>query len=237
MLTLYTLPGAWGTRSLSPFCTKLEAWLLLAGVPYRLARAFPPQAPKGKVPYVRDGDVLLGDSQLVIRHLEETRGVSLDRHLDPRRAALAHLARRTIEEGTYYSGLWLRWGRAEAWPAQRAAFAPLMPPGLGWLGPTLIRRRVSRAMHAQGISRHAPDEIEDLAIRDVDALAAALGDDPFFGGEAPCTADLTLYAFADGVLRYPVEGRLRSHLSACAPLVAHRDRVGARLPWPAPLPG
>ena len=234
-VVLHTLPGAWGTRSVSPFCTKLEAWLVVAGVPYTLARANPQASPKGKVPYVRDGDAWIGDSQLVIRHLEATRGVSLDRHLSPAAAARAHLVRRTIEEGTYFSGLWLRWGRDDAWPVQRDTFAAFMPPVVRWVLPGILRRRMRGVLVAQGTGRHEPEVIESLAKADFDAFAAALGDDPFFGGDRPCTTDLVLYAFADGVLRYPVPSTVQAHLAGLATLVALRDRVAERISWPAPV--
>ena len=43
MLTLYSVPGAWGAPSLSPFCTKLETWLRMTGLAFE-ARATGPRA-------------------------------------------------------------------------------------------------------------------------------------------------------------------------------------------------
>ncbi len=46
MLRLYTLPGAWGMPSISPFCTKLETWLRMTGLAFE-ARflSFPVRSP------------------------------------------------------------------------------------------------------------------------------------------------------------------------------------------------
>ncbi|MFT5685661.1 MAG: hypothetical protein ACI8RZ_006615 [Myxococcota bacterium] len=44
----------------------------------------PQRAPMGKVPYVSISGSLQGDSQLIIEHLTETRGIPIDAALTPR---------------------------------------------------------------------------------------------------------------------------------------------------------
>ena len=48
MITLHQFARAWGIPNLSPFRSKLEAYLRMAGVPYRTADALPPMEPKRK---------------------------------------------------------------------------------------------------------------------------------------------------------------------------------------------
>jgi glutathione S-transferase len=51
-------------------------------------------------------------------------------------------------------------------------------------------------LHGQGIGRHSTDEITAIGIRSIDAMAAYLGDKPFFMGNVPAGIDATMFAFA-----------------------------------------
>ena len=60
----------------------------------------------------------------------------------------------------------------------------------------MIRRRLRKTLHGQGLGRHSTDEITAIGIRSIDAMAAYLGDKPFFMGNAPAGIDATMFAFA-----------------------------------------
>ena len=60
----------------------------------------------------------------------------------------------------------------------------------------MIRRRLRKTLQGQGIGRHSTDEITAIGIRSIDAMAAYLGDKPFFMGNAPAGIDATMFAFA-----------------------------------------
>jgi glutathione S-transferase len=226
-LILHQPAGGWGEPSMSPFCMKLECWLRMTGIPFEIRPSDMRHAPKGKIPYVDlGGGRRMGDSQLVIEHLEKVHGVSLDRHLTAEQRATARAFRRMIEEGTYFTGLFLRWGYDPAWPDTRAAFAKVVPSFVVPLLP-LVRRKVKRDLVGQGTARHTPDEIFAIARADLDAVLTMLGDKPFFFGESPCTLDATLYGFTESILAHPYASPIKAHLAASA-AVAFRDRVRAR---------
>ena len=68
MITLYTTPPLWGLPSISPHCTKLETWLRIADIPYKVEiTADFNKAPKGKIPFIEYEGELIGDSTLIIR--------------------------------------------------------------------------------------------------------------------------------------------------------------------------
>src|SRR5829696_6683909 len=70
-LTLHQPPTrAWGTPNLSPFCIKLETYLRIAEIPYKLGKFSRGDAPKGKVPYIHLDGTFIGDSHLIIEELE-----------------------------------------------------------------------------------------------------------------------------------------------------------------------
>ena len=64
MITLYTFGPAFGLPDPSPFVTKAEVLLKMAGLPYRMDTKGFRKAPKGKLPYIRDGEDIIADSTL-----------------------------------------------------------------------------------------------------------------------------------------------------------------------------
>lgn len=47
--------------------SKLETWLRIAGIPYEVVDTPDPRkGPKGKVPFIEDGGVRIGDSSLIV---------------------------------------------------------------------------------------------------------------------------------------------------------------------------
>jgi glutathione S-transferase len=228
VLTLHTFPGVWGLTSVSPFCTKLETWLRLAGLDYA-AKAFNPRtSPKGKAPYVHLDGAYLADSQLVLERLTVERGVRLDAGLTEAERSRGHALRRMLEEGTYFALCYERWQREEGWATYRRAFRALFPPGLRAVLPTVIRRDMLRALKAQGTGRHAYDVVQAMLRADMGALAAELGDKAFLFGAAPCSFDAVAFAFVEGLAGFPVESEARTFVTSHPALSAYLERMRAR---------
>lgn len=229
-ITLYQTPTRpWKTPNLSPFCTKLECYLRIAEVPHKLAAMQLGKAPKGKIPYIAFGDgTRMGDSQLIIEHLE--RGLiaegkpALDDGLAPHDRALGHLVRRTLEEGHYFVTLCTRWQTDDGYAAVRAEFKKLVP---GIVVP-LIRRDIVKKARSQGTGRHSSDEITGFGAADLESCSELLGDRPFLLGDRPRTVDCTLYAFLEAVLGFPVDSALKARVAARGNLVAYRQRIRDR---------
>jgi glutathione S-transferase len=214
--------------NLSPFCAKLETYFRFRGIPYDLRAADMRKAPKGKIPYVtlEDGRVM-GDSQLVIEHLEEQQGPGLDAHLSPQDRALGRVVQRMLDEAYYFVGVHLRWGTDAAAAVLRPEFVKVMPSFLRVAFP-LVVRHVRKSLRAQGTGRHSPAEVEDIGKRDWDAISVLLSDKPYLLGDAPTTVDCSLYAFVVGSSRFPHESPLKAHLEAKNNLMAYRERIRAR---------
>ena len=56
--------------SSSPFCVKVEAYLILTARPYTTTAGQPPFAPTKTVPYVTHNGEKIGDSRAIIDHFE-----------------------------------------------------------------------------------------------------------------------------------------------------------------------
>jgi glutathione S-transferase len=218
----------WGSPNLSPFCAKLETYLRIAEIPYKAAPFQRSQAPKGKVPYVLLDGKYVGDSQHIIEELERRLAAEgkqpLDAELSPRDRAVAHLVRRTLEEGTYFVGLYARWKSDHGYPAVRDEFKKFLP---GFVVP-LVRRGMNKKLHEQGTGRHSFEEAMALGAADLEVIAEILGDRPFLLGDKPRTVDCTVFAFVEGQLGFPIDSPLKQRASSLANLVAYRKRIRER---------
>lgn len=230
-LVVYGSRPAWGTPDFSPFVIKLETWLRLADVPYTRRNGLPPQAPKGKIPYVDLDGTFLGDSQLIIEAVTRRYDVRLDEGLDPVDAARGRAIRRMIEEGTYFLTLRMRWIEEDGWAHQYPAFKTMFPAPLAPLAMAWIRRTTRRNAWAQGAGRHTREEVVAMAVADLEAIELLLGDQPFVLGAKPRSVDATVYAFLTAVQKHP--GTTPVHEAARRPaLAAYTERIASRW-WPA----
>ena len=228
-LILHIPPGRpWGLGNLSPFCTKLETYLRMTETPYDSKPPSMSGAPKGKIPYVTLGGELIGDSQLVMERLERDRGErALDHGLSERERATGRAVRRMLEEGTYFTGIHMRWIRDEGFAMISPEMKKLIPGPAGLIL-RLIRSKLRKTLHGQGTGRHSHEEIVALAIADYQAVSALLGDQPYLLGESPRTVDATVYAFLEGVLRPPLDSEIKRAVLGMANLVAYTERLRKR---------
>ena len=224
----------WGTPNTSPFCAKLETYLRMADIPYTTAPFKRGDAPKGKIPYIADGDKFVGDSQLIIEDLERKLAaegkVPLDHGLSNRDRAIARLVRRMVEEGLYFIGLYIKWELDEGYAFVRDEFKLFIP---GFVIP-FVRRAQRKKLYEQGTGRHTFAEVMAMGTADVDAAAELLGDQPYMLGDQPRTIDCTVYGFLETILGFPLDTPVRARVLEHANVVAYRKRIRAK--WWADLP-
>jgi len=65
MITLYAFGPAFGLPDVSPFVTKVEMLLKMAGLDYRTDTKGFSKAPKGKLPYIADDGEMIADSTFI----------------------------------------------------------------------------------------------------------------------------------------------------------------------------
>ncbi len=231
MITLYQFDPAFGLPNASPFCLKLETWLRMAGLPYQapeMRLSALGKAPKGKMPYIVDGDTTIADSAFIIDYLKATYGDPLDGWLSPLLRAQALAFQRLLEENLYWAVVYTRWCVPEGWQLTRDAFFGKLPLPLRWMVPPLARRGIRQELHGHGMGRHGEAEIYAIGQRDITALADFLGDKAYFLGDAPSTLDATAYAFLANLLWVPVESPLKVHARQFPSLEAYCRRMRDR---------
>lgn len=225
MITLYTFGPYFGLPDASPFVMKAMVLLKLANLAFREDRGGFRRAPKGKLPYLDDDGTVVADSTLIRFHIEAKYGLDLDAGLDPTQKAVAWAVEKMCEEHLYWAIVAARWLDDATFATGPARFFDAVPRPLRPIVTALVRRRVASAARAQGLARHTPAERDRLVIRDIDALAALLGDKPFLMGESPCGADATVFSFTAHLLPPELDTPLLAATRAHQNLVAYRDRL------------
>ena len=113
MIVLYGFGAGFGLPEKSPFVTKTEVQLKMAGLAYRKDRAMPPASPKGQLPYIVDEAETIADSTFIRAHLEGKYGFDFDAPLSLQQRAQAWAFERMIEHHVYWALIGARWVDAE----------------------------------------------------------------------------------------------------------------------------
>lgn len=222
MIKLHQFPRAYGLPNASPFCMKVECALRMAGLEYEVVECpNPSKAPKGKFPFIEDGETRLGDSELILDHLRERHGFDPDRNLSEEQKAVSRAFQALLDERFYWANVHNRWIDPSNWPTCREAFFGWLPFPVKPLVAEWARRGLRKELYGHGLGRHAPEEIHAFGLADLRALAAWLGDKPYFHGDEPTRIDAGLTAYLGNLFLAPIpynpmrdEGRRHPNLLA-----------------------
>ena len=117
MITLYGFGAGFGLPEISPFVTKTEVQLKMAGLDYRKRKAMPPASPKGQLPYIDDDAETIADSTFIRAHIEGKYGFDFDAPLSLQARAQAWAFERMIEHHVYWALVGARWVEPRISPA------------------------------------------------------------------------------------------------------------------------
>lgn len=197
MIKLYHFGPQFGVADPSPFCLKIDLYLRACGLEYEAIPSFDnlKNAPKGKLPYISDGDNVVCDSSFIIDYLKQKYGDSLDGALSPEQHAITRAFSKMLDENLYWCIVYSRWIEPKGWEKVKEAFFGGMPLPLKMLVPTLVRRDIKKALHGQGIGRHSHTEIVEIARKDIQALADLLGDKDYFLTDKVTSLDVIAYSY------------------------------------------
>ena len=228
MIKLHGFGPSFGLPDPSPFVTKVEILLKMAGLPYRLEVGGLRRAPKGKLPYIEDEGTRIGDSTFIRWHLEQKYRVDFDRGLDAEERASAWALEKLAEDHLYWALLPSRWLDDDNFAKGPALFFRSVPVPLRAVVVAMIRRQVRKRLDAHGMGRHSSAEITALGTRSVDTIAQQLGEKPFVMGLEPTGIDATIFAFVIGTLCPVFESPIRTAAERHDNLRKYVGRMTAR---------
>jgi glutathione S-transferase len=230
MITLYGFGPALGLPEISPFVTKAHILLKMAGLRYETnvsAKGFL-SAPKGKLPYIKDGDAVIADSTFIRFYIEKTYGFDFDKGLGQAEKALGWALERMCEERLYWLMVDARWLIDANFAAGPGKIFDGLPAPARPLVKAYVRRVMRKTLRLHGVGRHDPTAKLELARRDFAAISDLIGDKPFLFGDEPKGADATVGAFVIGALAKLPVAALTEAAAATPHLAAYADRMSKR---------
>jgi glutathione S-transferase len=228
MITLYTFGAAYGLPDMSPFVTKAEMLLKLAGLEYRTDSDGFGGAPKGKLPYIDDDGELIADSTFIRRHIEQKYGFDFDRGLDAERRAIAWAFERMFEDHVYWAFLHARWVDDANFNRGPGSYFQRMPMPMRFIVPRIARRQIKAQIRGHGMGRHSDAEIVELGTRSLDAAADFLGQKTYMMGDELSGLDATAFAFLANALSPVFETPLRTAVERHDNIKAYVGRMTDR---------
>ncbi len=228
MLKLVQFHPAFGVRNMSPYCLKLETYLRKAGVAHEVVwNSDTSKAPKGKLPYIVDGDVVMGDSALIVGFFKEKYGDPLDGALTAGQQAQLLAWRVLFEDSLMFPILHSRWIDPAGWDRMKTLFKRLPLP-LRLIVPGIVRNGVRKQLFGQGMGRHTQDEIYRFGLQYLAAIETQLGDKEFMLGDTPTSLDATAYGFLANLVDIDFDNPLNRSARATPSFVGYCARVRQR---------
>ena len=225
MITVYGFGAGFGLPEISPFVTKTEIQLKMAGLDYRKEKSRPTASPKGQLPFIDDDGEAVADSPFIRAHIEGKYGFDFDAPLNLQARAQAWAIERMVEHHLYWALVGARWVDPDNFAKGPTHLFDAAPEHLREKLREDAQFRVAENYLISGLGRHAPDEDIDLAARSLLALSVQLGDKPYLMGEAPCGTDATAFAVLAGILTPFFTSELRQRAEQYGNLTAYVDRM------------
>jgi len=224
MIILYGFGPGFGLPEISPYVTKTEVQLKMAGLAYIKARGRSDASPKGQLPFIEDGGELIADSTFIRLHIESRHGVDLDAGLSSEQRAQAWMIERMVENHLGWCMVHARWLLKPNFDKGPSHFFDHAPDGVR----EAARRQVNANVRAVGVGRHSDEEIADLGEKSLDALSGLLGDRPYLMGDRPTGVDAIAFAQVAAILTPFFDSPLRRRAERFDRLIAYRDRMMQR---------
>ncbi|MFK8021709.1 MAG: glutathione S-transferase family protein [Pseudomonadales bacterium] len=197
MISLYTLPGAFGLRNPSPFCLKIEMALAYLKLDFDIVcEANPQKAPKGKMPWLvidegpDGGEKIIPDSELILDYLDKKTNGGLFGYLSEQEIATGLSFTRLAEDHLYWLMVAARWLDDDWFKVVKKGFFGFIPAPLGFIISTVARRKMRQTYNLHGLGRHSSEEQAEFARKDLQAIASQVRSHNYIAGDR-----LTVYDF------------------------------------------
>lgn len=228
MIKLHAFGPMFGLPDPSPYVTKTEIHLRMAGLAYEKVIGDLDKTPKHKLPIIEDDGQIVDDSTFIRSHIERTRGIDLDAGLSVRERAEAWAIERMLEDHLCWTVIYDRWMDDANFMRGPAQFFQGAPAHLRDGIIKDVRTRITTKMMDHGIGRHSPAERLELAHRSLSALTTLMGNRPYVMGEQATAVDAFAFAVLTAALTPLFNTPLRQAVEGYGCLLPYVRRMAAR---------
>lgn len=207
----------------SPFCTKAEVFLKLAGLEYKVTEfnGNPAKFENGKLPVITHKGQTIADSHFIQKYINSTFDIDLDSHLSPADKAKGFMAMKMCEEYLYWAIVHERWFIDKNWEDLKIKYFGHMPSIIRGLATGFIRKAMRKSAEGHGMSRHSDDKVLLLGREALAMLAHTIGENKFLLGDQVSSYDASVYGTVSSVLYSPIGPEMKAEALKHPSLVAY----------------
>ena len=121
-----------------------------------------------------------------------------------------------------------RWNTPENWPILKSTVLGGIPAPVRAVMAPIARRGVLKQLKGHGMGCHSAEEIAAIGKRDIDALAALLGDQDWFFGDRSTETDAVVYGQLANIYWVGFNSPMKAVIGGNANLVAFLERFQQR---------
>ncbi|MBR0714902.1 glutathione S-transferase C-terminal domain-containing protein [Bradyrhizobium liaoningense] len=233
MLTLYSYPTLFGVADNNGYGLKVFAFLKLAGVPFHHEHIFDAsKAPRSQLPYIVDGDDVVGDSETILQFVMQRYALAIDAALTPLQRTQNLLITRMLDD-LYWVMSYSRWKDERYWHAFRDALLREHPTVTAD-GLAKAKAFNEQRYYYQGIGRFDPDAAMARGLADLSAIAALIpADNGFMHDQAPTSIDAGIYGFIANIYYYDIDTPLKRFVVGHDNIVRHCRAIHAMVSGPS----
>ena len=230
MIKLYSFGSNFGVPDPSPFVLKVDIFMRMANIEFENIPDITNlrKAPKGKLPFIVDGDVTVADSQFIISYLQNKFHVDLDSSLSTEQKNIAYLIGKSLDENLYWCLVYSRWAKNDTYAHLKNAYFGSMPFPFKFIVAPLARKSFINALQKQGLGKHSEEEIKTIAQQTFHSLSEILSKKTYFFGESPCTFDATAFAFLSQFISVSLDTELNKLARQYRNLVGYCNNIKAK---------
>merc|ERR1711997_926169 len=224
--------------SISPFCLKLESWLMLHGIKYQnVDHKCKFRSKKGLLPFIELNGEEIADSNMIIETLSKKFEKEMPAELSQDQKNVQHAMIAMVENHLHWTTVY--W-RSKDVDNILKGYKLNLQTAIGSKAPASILnfyfkytfcRKGLKKVRANGMGVHTAEEIENFGKKDLLTLSEMLGEKEFFFGDEPAMLDMVVFSHVAQLVMVDKEFScpLRDYLEAdCKNLVGLVNRMKDR---------
>ncbi len=229
MITLYLYPEMFGLPDNNPFGLKVDTFLRLTDIDYEIEHILDTKnAPRKQLPYIKDENKTVTDSNHIIDYLSQKHSIELDRELTTAQKNLHFLIVRMLDNHLYWVMSYSRWQDERFWPLFKAEFLKQFPQTAE---STLLKARdynMGKYL-SQGIGRYDTEAVYQSGIKDLQAINVMLASNDFLFGKQIHTLDACCFGFLANIYYFDIDTPLKDFINKENTLKQYIERIRALL--------
>ena len=210
----------------SPFCSKTEIYLRLAGIDFSIAETqIPTRYPNKKLPVINDSGTVIADSSLIESYCNQKYSINLNRELSSKDNSIGYAFSKMMEEYLYWAALCERWLYSDNWTGVRDTYFSSVPIFARVPLGLMVRNSLRKAAVGHGMARHSYDEILSISSTGITAIASFLDDKEYFMGDRVSSYDSTAYGFISNLLYSDFNPEMQKQVQSHNNLTSYCERM------------